>query len=129
MMKLWMIGMMAFAMTITAAQAKEEAAADAKQAKKSKTEQDTTLQEMTLTGTVQKVEKKKKDGTIMMTWFILIDAEGNEMHLPKGKVDEFEGSMVKITGTGIVNQKKGKEIHILKTVDKVEKLDTPAAAK
>ena len=122
-MKLWMIGMMAFAMTITAAQAKEEAAADAKQAKKSKTEQDT------LTGTVQKVEKKKKDGTIMMTWFILIDAEGNEMHLPKGKVDEFEGSRVKITGTGIVNQKKGKEIHILKTVDKVEKLDNPAAAK
>jgi len=129
MKKLCMIGLVAMAMTLTGAQAKDEAMGTAKQEKEAKTEQDANLQEVTLTGTVEKVEKKKKDGSVMMAWFVLVDEAGKQIHLPKGKVDEFLGSKVRITGMGIVSQKKGKEVVSLKSVisvDKIEATATPA---
>ena len=63
----------------------------------------------------------------MMTWFNLVDEEGKDVRLPKGKVEEFEGAKVKVTGTGYTVEKKGKAVRAFKTVTNIEKLDTPAA--
>jgi len=84
-------------------------------------------QEMTVVGTVTKHENKKKDGTPMMTWFNLVDDEGNEIRLPKGKVEEHVGTKVKVTGAGYSMEKKGKTIRAFKTIATIEKVDTPAA--
>ena len=81
-------------------------------------------QDMTIVGTITKHENKKKDGTPMMTWFNLVDEEGKEVRLPKGKVDEFVGSKVKITGTGYSMEKKGKTVRAFKTITTIEKVDT-----
>ena len=126
MRKVCLAGVMAAAVALSAC-GKEEAEAP-KPDKKARTEQQAVdLKEMTLTGTVQKVEKKKKDGTVMMSWFVLVDESGAEIHLPKGKADEFDGAKVKITGMGYVSKKKDKELPVLKTIEKIEKLEAAAA--
>lgn len=81
------------------------------------------IKECTITGTVRNIEKKKKDGTVMMSWFVLVTEDGSEVHLPKGKADSMAGSRVKLVGTGYTVQKKGKDTIVLKTITSVEKLD------
>ena len=86
-------------------------------------EQASELKLMTLTGTIHKVEKKKKDGSVMMSWHVLTDEAGNDIHLPKGKADEYEGLKVKVTGSGYLADKKGHEVPVLKTVEAIEKIE------
>lgn len=126
MRKLCMVACMMAMVAATTACAKDEPAKDAKCEKKAKVEQTADLKELTLSGTVQKVEKRKKDGTTMMSWFVLVDESGRQIHLPKGKADEYEGAKVKVTGMGFISEKKGKELPVLKTLDKVEKIEDPA---
>jgi len=120
-----LVGLTALAMSLGCVQAKDEA----KQEASAKTEQEANLKELTLTGTVEKVEKKKKDGSVMMTWFVLTDDAGRQIHLPKGKVEEFAGCKVRITGMGVESQKKGKDTVSLKNVISIDKIEigaTPA---
>jgi hypothetical protein len=91
-----------------------------------KQEKELVAQDMTAIGTITKHENKKKDGTPMMTWFTLVDEEGKDVRLPKGKVEEFVGSKVKITGTGTTIEKKGKTVRAFKTITAIEKVDVPA---
>jgi len=126
MKKQLVIGFVAVVMTLTGAQAKDEMEGNAKHEKEAKIEQDANLKEVTLSGTIEKVEKRKKDGSVMMTWFVLVDESGKQIHLPKGKVEEFEGSKVRLTGMGVVNQKKGKDVVSLKSVITIDKIEAPA---
>ena len=91
-----------------------------------KAEQETAVQDMTVIGVVTKFENKKKDGTPLMTWFNLVDEEGREVHLPKGKVEEFVGVKVKISGSGYNTEKRGKPTRVLKTITTIEKAEVPA---
>lgn len=81
-----------------------------------------TLQDMTVIGTVTKMEKLKKDGTPMMTWFRLVDDDGHEIRIPKGKIEEFAGTKVKVIGKGQTIEKKGKSIKAIETITSIEKL-------
>jgi len=63
--------------------------------------------EMTLTGTVEKIERKGKNGVVFMTWFELAGDDGVTTHLPKGKVEEYVGEKVRIVGTGEENEQEG----------------------
>ena len=116
------------ALAATTACAKDEPAAP-KHEKKAKVEQENDLKPLTLSGTVQKVEKKKKDGTVMMTWFVLVDAAGNDIHLPKCKADEYEGMKVKVSGSGYISERKGQEVPVLKAIDSIEKIEDSAESK
>jgi DNA polymerase III alpha subunit len=127
MKKQLVIGLVAVAMTLTGAQAKDEMNGNAKHEKDTKIEQDANLKEVTLSGTIEKVEKRKKDGSVMMTWFVLVDESGKQIHLPKGKVEEFEGSKVRVTGMGVVHQKKGKEVVSIKSVTTIDKIEVAVA--
>ena len=91
-----------------------------------KAEQEIVVQDMTVIGIVTKCENKKKDGTPLMTWFNLIDEEGKEVHLPKGKVEEFVGVKVKISGSGYNTEKRGRPVRVLKTITTIDKAETPA---
>jgi hypothetical protein len=94
-----------------------------KTAKKgNKAEKELAVQEMTITGTVTKMETKKKDGTPMMTWFRLVDEAGSEVRVPKGKIEEFVGCKVKVTGEGYTLEKKTKSMRAFKTITAIEKL-------
>ena len=92
-----------------------------------KAEKELVAQEMTMVGIVTKCENKKKDGSPMMTWYNLVDEEGKDVRLPKGKVEAFVDNKVKITGTGYSMEKKGKTVRAFKTITTIEKVD-PAAA-
>lgn len=125
MKKVYGIALAVLALAVTGAMAEETAAPAEKCAEKPAKE--LVSQDMTVVGTITKHENKKKDGTPMMTWFNLVDEEGQEVRLPKGKVDEYVGSKVKVTGTGYSMEKKGKTIRAFKTVATIEKVDAPAA--
>lgn len=125
MKKVYSIVLAVLALAITGAMA-EEAAVPAEKAAK-KPEKELVTQDMTIVGTITKCENKKKDGTPMMTWYNLVDEEGKEVRLPKGKVEEFAGAKVKVTGTGYSMEKKGKTIRAFKTITTIEKVDAPAA--
>lgn len=125
MTKAYWIALAALALTTTSSMAEEVAAPADKPV--SKQEKALATQDMTAIGTVTKHENKKKDGTPMMTWFTLVDEEGKDVRLPKGKVEEFAGSKVKITGTGTTIEKKGKTVRAFKTITTIEKVDIPAA--
>ena len=126
MKKVCLAGLVVLALTITgmAATANGDKAAQ----KEKQTGKELNLQEMTITGTVDKMEKKKKDGTPMMTWFRLIDEDCKEIKVPKGKVEEFVGCKVKVTGMGYSIEKKGKTMRAFKTITNIEKIEGPAAA-
>ncbi len=125
MRKLWLVGMTVVAMAAMGVQAGDTP--DKKVQKDKNAEKELVLQEMTVTGTVTKMEKKKKDGTPMMTWFRLVDDNGVEVGLPKGKIEEFAGSKVKVTGQGYTLEKKHKSMRTLKTITAIEKLEGAAA--
>lgn len=78
--------------------------------------------ELTLSGKVEKVEKKKKDGTVFMTWYRLVGDDGVTTHLPKGKVEEYVGEKVKVTGMGSETKKKDKVERKLETIASIEKI-------
>ncbi len=125
MKKVYSIAMAVFTLAVSGTLAKEAAVPaekpDAKPAK------EIVLQDMTVVGTITKHENKKKDGSPLMTWFNLVDEEGAEIRLPKGKVEEFVGAKVKITGGGYSMEKKGKTVRAFKTITTIEKVETPAA--
>ena len=124
MKKAYWIALAVLALAVTGAVAEEAAAPVEKVAPKH--EKELATQEMTVVGTVTKHENKKKDGSPMMTWFTLLDEEGKEVRLPKGKAEEFVGSKVKVTGIGNSIEKKGKTVRAFKTIATIEKVDAPA---
>ena len=125
MNKVYGIALAVVALAITGARAENAAVPADKVAEKPAKELAT--QDMTIVGTITKHENKKKDGTPMMTWFNLVDENGGEVRLPKGKVEEYLGAKVKVTGTGYSMEKKGKTIRAFKTITTIEKVDAPAA--
>ncbi|MEI8140453.1 MAG: hypothetical protein WCI03_11375 [bacterium] len=125
MKKVYSIALAVFALAVTGALA-EEAAAPAEKAAP-KPAKELVTQDMTIVGTVTKCENKKKDGTPMMTWYNLVDEDGKEVRLPKGKVEEFAGTKVKVTGDGYSMEKKGKTVRAFKTITTIEKVDTTPA--
>ena len=121
MKKMYSIALAVFTFAVAGAMAEETNVPDEKHVAKEAKEMAT--QDMTIVGTITKHENKKKDGTPMMTWFNLVDEEGKEVRLPKGKVEEFEEAKVKVTGTGYSVEKKGKTVRAFKTITTVEKVD------
>ena len=118
MKRLWLAGVGAVVLATSTLVSSAATEADAVPNKKEAVAE--ALQPMTLTGTVEKVEKMKKDGTPMMTWYTLTGDDGVVTHLPKGKVEAFAGKKVKITGTGSETTKKGKITRKLETVASIE---------
>ncbi len=127
MKNLYGIALAVFALTLTGALAEETAAPAPADKTAPKPHQELVTQDLTVVGTVTKSENKKKDGSPMMTWFSLIDEQGQEVRVPKGKVEEYVGAKVKVTGKGYSMEKKGKTIRAFKTITTIEKIDTPAA--
>ena len=130
MKRLWLVGVSLMAMAAVAVlageKAKEKAAA---KADKEKEVAAAPAVEMTLTGTVEKVERKGKDGAVFMTWCELAGDDGVMTHLPKGKVEEFVGEKVRIVGTGEeTTSKKDKVSRKLETITSIEKIDAAAPA-
>lgn len=126
MKKLGLVGMAMIVMTATGVWAGDTPDKAAKKEKNA--EKELAVQEMTITGTVTKMEKKKKDGTPMMTWFRLVDEAGNEVRVPKGKIEEFVGCKVKVTGEGYTLEKKTKSMRAFKTITAIEKLQDAAVS-
>ena len=122
MKRLWLAGVGAVVLATAALAAPAATATDAVPDKKESAAE--ALQPMTLTGTVEKAEKMKKDGTPMMTWYTLTGDDGASTHLPKGKVEAFVGKKVKITGTGSEVTKKGKTTRRLETIASIEEAGT-----
>jgi hypothetical protein len=89
-----------------------------------KAEKATTLEAMTVVGTVEKVEKTNKNGPDAKFPFKLTDADGKVVYLPRGEVDQYVGKKVKITGQGTYSDKGGKSF---KTITKIEKADAAPA--
>ncbi|MEI6563990.1 MAG: hypothetical protein WCO42_06765 [bacterium] len=127
MKKTCLIVMAVMALASTGLMAEEAPGHDGLEAPKN--EKELAIQNLTIVGKVVKVEKMKKDGTPMMTWFNLIDEEGKEVRLPKGKVEDFVNAKVKITGTGYTLEKKGKAVRAFKTITTIDKLADPTPAK
>lgn len=129
MKKLWLAGLTVMAMmAATGIQAVEAQDKDKAEAKGKVAEKDLQLQDMVVTGTVVKKENKKKDGSPLMTWFRLVDESGAEIGLPKGKIEEFVGCKVKVTGQGYTIEKKNKSLKTFKTISAIEKLEEVAPA-
>ena len=127
MKKLWMVGVGVVAMAVAAAVAGEKA----KEKPTAKAEKDVAAApavEMTLTGTVEKIERKGKNGAVFMTWFELAGDDGVMTHLPKGKVEEYVGEKVRIVGSGEEINKKEKVTRKLETITSIEKLEEAAPA-
>lgn len=85
--------------------------------------------EMTLTGTVEKMERKKKDGAVFMTWFQLSGDDGVVTRLPKEKVEEYVGQKVRIVGVGEETRKKDKTMRRIESITSIEKIEDAAPAK
>jgi hypothetical protein len=113
------VSALAVAVAATEIRAAEDTGA-AKPAQKSPAPE---LKEMTLTGVVEKVENKKKDGSPMMTWFTLTGEDGIVAHLPKGKVEEFVGMKVKLVGMGFDTTKRGKPARTIETIKSIQKAE------
>lgn len=128
MKKVWLVGAIVITLSMAGAMAKDATEPAAKADKKGAATRELTTEEMTITGTIDKMEKKKKDGTPMMTWFRLIDEDCREVRVPKGEVEKYVGCKVKVTGQGYTLDKKGKTMRAFKTITNIEKLaDAPAA--
>lgn len=100
------------------------------------------MQEMTLTGTISKMEKKGKGDKVSVS-YILTDAEGTKIRLPvprapkkkKGgeaapaviNLADFVDQQVKVVGMGRETKRGDKKSIQLRTITTVEKLETPAA--
>jgi hypothetical protein len=87
------------------------------------------LEEITLTGKVEKSEKKVGEKSV--TLYTLTDANGNVVNLPPSKdnppkynLDDFVGENVKVVGQGITreNKKTNKKEVILKTITTIEEV-------
>jgi len=94
-----------------------------------KTDKIVTLQNMTVEGVVEKVEKKKETGPDPKFEFKLTEEDGTVVFLPKGEIglDQYVGKKVTVTGQGSNSEKKGKKSRMFKTITKIEKADaTPA---
>ncbi len=127
MKNVFSIALAAVVLATTGTMAEESTRPDKTPAKH---ENEQATQEMTVIGTVAKHENKKKDGSTMMTWYTLTDDEGKDVHLPKGKVEEFVGARVKVSGAGYITEKRGKTARTLKSIATIEKVETaPASAK
>lgn len=128
MKKVWLVGVIVMTLCMAGATAKEGKEPAAKDEKKAGAAKELATEEMTITGTIDKMEKKKKDGTPMMTWYRLIDEDCREVRVPKGEVEKYVGCKVKVTGQGYTLEKKGKTMRAFKTITSIEKLaDAPAA--
>ena len=127
MKRLWLVGLSVVAMAAVAVLAGEKAKEKAA-AKADKEVAAAPAVEMTLTGTVKKVERKGKNGAAFMTWFELAGDDGVMTHLPKGKVEEYVGEKVKIVGTGEETTKKEKVTRKLETITSIEKIEEAAPA-
>lgn len=121
MKKVYSLALAALVLAGSGAMAEEKAAPADKPAMKP--EKELAATDMTVVGTVTKHENKKKDGSPMMTWYNLVEADGKEIRLPKGKVEEYEGAKVKVTGTGYTIEKKGKTVRAFKTITAIEKVE------
>ena len=119
MKKVLLIGLMVAAVSMVGSLTVKAGEKHAKAAKADKP----TLQEMTVVGTVEKVEKQKKDGTDVKTTFKLTDADGTEVDLPKGQIEQYVGKKVKVTGQGFIGNNNVKHI---KTITKIENADVAA---
>ena len=103
------------------------------------------LEEMTLQGTITKVEKKTEKGT--HTAYVLTDKEGNEVRLPRAhkavakegeKTEEaaainpadYVGVEVKLVGLGATSEKDGKKRTYISKIISIEKIasEKPAEA-
>lgn len=124
MKKVYSLALATLILAVSGTMAEEKAAPADKP--EMKPEKELAVTDMTAVGTVTKHENKKKDGSPMMTWFNLVDEEGKEIRLPKGKVEEYVDAKVKVTGTGYTMEKKGKSVRAFKTITTIEKIDTPA---
>jgi hypothetical protein len=142
MKKLWVIGASIVALSVGSALAEGDAGAPP--VKKAKHEKPAAaadqpkpeLKELTLTGTIQKIECKKKDGTVENV-LKLVTTDGAEVMLPKtvkGKdgvpavnLEELAGSNVRVVGMGYEQEKGGKRRCQLKEIKTVEKVGAPVA--
>lgn len=124
----WIAGLIAAVITATTACAKDDEVKSLKHERKISADPGADVKEYTLTGIVRNIEKKKKDGTVMMSWFVLVTEDGSEIHLPKGSVESMVGSKIKVTGMGCAVEKKGKNAMILKTITSIEKIGEVSGA-
>ncbi len=131
MSKTWMIGACVVALSVAGALAE----GDVKPEKKA-TAVKAQPKEMNLEGVINKIEHKKKDGTVFITLKLLLD-DGTEVSLPKAKpgvespaakLESAIGLRVRIVGTGYEMEKKGKKICGFSTIKSAEKVEVPAAA-
>jgi len=86
--------------------------------------------EMTLTGTISKIEHKNKAGE-SMALFVLKTDDGTEVRLPKdaeAQVKDLVDAQVKVVGMGWEREHNGKKMVGLKTITSVEKIAAGAAA-
>ncbi len=131
MSKIWMIGACVMALSVAGAMAEGEVKAE-KKAPAPKPE----LKELTLEGVVNKIENKKKDGTVTTALKLVMD-DGSNVMLPKGKpgkdspaasLESAIGLRVKVVGMGFEMEKKGKKVYGLRTITSAAKVEVPAAA-
>jgi len=96
-----------------------------------KTDKIVTLQNLTVEGVVEKVEKKKETGPDPKFEYKLTEEDGTVVFLPKGEMglDQYVGKKVTVTGQDSNSEKKGKKIKMFKTITKIEKADATPAGK
>jgi hypothetical protein len=140
MSKLWMIGVGVMALSVAGAIAQGEAKQEQAPADKPRHERKERmpkpeLKELSMEGVLQKIEQKKKDGTVATSLKLVTD-DGTEVMLPKkagGKdapaidMDSQVGSRVKVVGMGSESDKGGKKRCFLKSIKSMEKV-VPVAA-
>lgn len=100
------------------------------------------MEEMTISGTITKTEKKSKKGDVRVR-YLLTDDAGNKIFLPtprkprkkKGKkgeaapeaatinFEDFVDAKVTVVGKGYTKEKKGKKYIHLKKIDKIDKAE------
>lgn len=94
------------------------------------------LEDITLTGKISKTEAGKAG----VVHFVLTDAEGNKIKLPKAvsakggegegaaviKLEDFVDAQVEVVGKGRVEEKEGKKVTVLKSVSSVKKVEAKA---
>lgn len=97
----------------------------AKEAKKAAKREAPPAKEITLTGTIAKVEKEGK------AVYTLKTDDGVLVKIPPAaaeKVKDLVDAKVKVVGTGMEMEKNGKKMIALKTITSVEKVAAEAAA-
>lgn len=124
-----------FVNNVYAEEGEEAAPKKEKKAKKPKAP----LEDITISGTVSKVEKENKKGKVNVSYF-LTDGEGNKIKLPAPKVrkkpkkskpgeapppqinlEDYVDSQVTIEAKGFTKEKKGKVRTFVKKIVSIEK--------